>query len=60
MQASPTDRVVGIYIHEKCRHKEPFLSFQIKKTFKGNSRVCQMTVKSGALTNGEYGGKIVF
>ena len=55
LQASLTGHVVSIYKYETCKFKT-FLSFQAKHIFVGISRVCRMTVESGALNNGDYGG----
>ena len=60
MQVSPMSHVVIIYIQDKCRFKEPFLSFQPKNIFLGISRVSQVTVESGVLKSGDYDGNSVF
>ena len=40
---------VSVYKHEKYKFDQPFLSFQAKDIFIGESRICEMTEFSGAL-----------
>ena len=54
MQALPFGHVVGTYKNEKRTFKEPFLSFQPKNVFVGNTRVCQKTVELGTLNSEDY------
>ena len=42
------DTDVNVYIYEKCKFDQPFLSFQPKHFFIGKSKVCKKTEFSGA------------
>ena len=42
---------VPVYIYEKYKFDQPFLSFQPKHIFIGQSKVCPMTKFSGAAVN---------
>ena len=45
------DGVVYVYKYEKCKFDRPFLCFQAKITFVGESKVCEITSFSGAAGN---------
>ena len=42
---------VYVQKYEKCKFEQPFLSFQAKHIFIGESRVCETTELSGAADN---------
>ena len=42
------DGNVYVYKYEKCKFEQPFLSFKPKHIFIGKSKVCSMTIFSGA------------
>ena len=42
------DGYVYVYKYEKCKFVQPFISFQAKNFFIGNSKICEMTEFSGA------------
>ena len=47
---------VSVYIYEKNKFDQPFLSFQTKNTFIGKSKLCSMTEVSGALNISNFDG----
>ena len=47
---------VSVYKYEKYKFDQPFLSFQPKNIFIGESKICWMTDFSGALLNPNFDG----
>ena len=50
------DGDVNVYKYEKCKFDQPFLSFQPKHIFIGNSKICPMTEFSGARDKNDFDG----
>ena len=50
---------VSVYEFEKCKFDQPFLCFQTKNIFVGNSMICTMTEFSGAIDNPNFDGNTI-
>ena len=50
---------LSIYIYEKYKFDQPFLSFQVKNIFFGKSNICSMPEFSGDLNNSNFDGNTI-
>ena len=51
--------VVSVYKYEKYKFDQPFLSFQAKNIYIGKSKICNMTIFSGALNISNFDGSTI-